>query len=356
MIVSLKGVLRFADPDAAWWKDPRPMRELLAALEKAGLRSRLKLAGKDGAALAAKKDLAAWSTTWEAGDSYVLSADKKSSPARTQLYLTPKPGTLKLWLTLGPADADPRRQTLLDTFADLSRALHERMGCGLFHFVVDLETDYARAWGPRMAGNWWVGVVMMIVDPKTDADAYDRKAAKREVDSVLRARLPRGATREKLDDLIVFRFVPDLTDDAAIDRARAVQDQWICSVVGSEVSPFWNEQGDEMVLLLSAKPHPPATLYDTSTRHAYKAMFEAKDAEVVKAERWVMAGQLPDGTPIDGVSIVLTSRKSAIAAAKRVRAKGMRVLYTDSSGTFWDPFPPGIKRSPRRSTARTRTR
>ena len=345
MIVSLKGVLRFAQSDAEWWKDPRPMREIAAALDRFDLRAGMKLAGKPTGTLRSKKDLGAWSKTWKPGDWYVLAAEKNGSPGRTELQLIAWPGALKLQLTLGPSDADPRRKTLLETLAGFTRDLHERLRCGLFHFVVDLESDYRRPGPPRDAGDWWVGVVSMVVDPKMDvAGAYDREQAAREVERVLHAPLPKGAARSKLGDLVEIRFVPDLTDEGAVDRARASQDRWITSLVGSEVSPFWNEQGDEMIVLIAAEKRPPLTLYDASTRHGFKAMFEAKDAEIAKLERWLRAKELPDGTPIDGISIVFTTRKGALAAAKRVSKRGLCVLYTDKTGTFWDPFPSGIER------------
>jgi len=338
MRVTFKGTLHFSPPHTEWWRDPTRMREVFAALDRAGLSFGMHHASKETGKLSPKKDLVAWSTRWKSDTGYVVCAGREPSPQTTELRLVPEREWLAVRLTIAAADAESRRATLIDSFVAFARDLHERIGAGQWHVDGDLESDYTRPGPPRSAGNWPVGVFLMIVDPDAILDIEDdREAATRDLERVTNASLPRGATREQVDDLTVLRFVHDLTDEPAVNRARAAQDQWITSIVASEIGAFWNAQGDEIVLLVAAAPHPPLTLYDSSHRHGYKAMFEADDAALDEAAGWLRAKQLPDGTPLAGMSIVLTTRDGALQAADRVRARGMRLLYTDTKGRFWEP-------------------
>lgn len=261
------------------------------------------------------------------------------------------PNYLRLRLSVGPDDVKACAATLLDAMiafaaelraSDLAGGVRFARGCS----IKPTDENYARPRPPRQLRGWDNGAIVAFADREWYVSAIGEPDAAEELGRILAAPLPRGATREEHGAMVVFRFVRDLTDPAAVVAARSAYQMWIEKLVPGDVAAGWNEAGDVQILIAAPERHPPLTFYDRTDQHGYKAIFATPDGvgleELEQAASWIKAKRLPDGTPVSGISVIVPTRDAAIGLRERAGALGFsRLLYADNSGQLWNPFPPG---------------
>jgi hypothetical protein len=167
------------------------------------------------------------------------------------------------------------------------------------------------------------------------------------LEKLLQAPLPPGATREIRDDLVIFRWVDDLNDPRRVSEALVAQQKWLVDVLNPPVDSSYNELGDQLTDVTSRVESSYLTFEDGFTSQGFKAMVVHPDGSVDEdtldeLATWNKAGKLPDGSELNGVSLILPNRESALRIHPLAEARGIpRVLYLDDENRLWDPVPPG---------------
>jgi hypothetical protein len=168
----------------------------------------------------------------------------------------------------------------------------------------------------------------------------------KELDRLLKAKLPPSATVEKQGDLIFFNWTSagDLADEKKLKKRLIERDRFLAEELNAPIAGGRNEFGDEEVPTAILSGHPPLTFYDEFSKSGYKAVVVDKkgkgaDEEIGKLAEWVKAGKLPDKTPVESAGIIVPGREQALAVRKRAQAAGIEdVFYVDNDGRWWNPF------------------
>ena len=168
-----------------------------------------------------------------------------------------------------------------------------------------------------------------------------------DLEKLLAAPLPLGGRKEERGGLVAFRWADKLTNEKKLAVGRSLQEQWLTSVLDLPIDGSYNELGDYLVAPAGGE-HPPLTFYTPASALGYKAVMVDTDGRMgektsVEMTGWIKARELPDGTPLHSLDLIVPSRTAALRIYERAKAMGVsRVLYTDDSGRFWDPHPPGL--------------
>jgi hypothetical protein len=166
---------------------------------------------------------------------------------------------------------------------------------------------YPRTRPMRLAGR----PLSSVVDVLDRAAAGNGPGWPRETTAMIDAALPSPVAHTEHGSVVVMRWIEDPSDWRAFADACSRHEQWLLSVLPSQLAPGWNEQGDVEIV------DDPKTL------------------DVLDV------ASLPKRAH-PGVTLVAGSREHALALVQRVKAAGFaRVAYRDESGRLWDPDPPG---------------
>lgn len=240
-------VLGFPAAPAEWWRDGSVFMALCKLLREHRLWfgfHNVGLAGDPLARITGDARLGNWSTTWEPKTTYRLAP--VPTRADSWLDLDPRDHHLRMYLRLAAKIVEPRRRDLLDSLvAWLGAVRRSSAGGGVRVQRGDVTVD---AEGPqpllRRARAWNTGSMMDVIDRDTYAAVvasnyfHQRYATEDEGEAeltrILAAPVPAGTVRLEDGPLIVWKHVADLTDAAAIDRARTAQQAWIAGLVPTE--------------------------------------------------------------------------------------------------------------------------
>jgi hypothetical protein len=348
-----RGTARSTSP---WWRDGKLIQIVLEALARRDLWLDFgQHAPPRGASttFASRPDLLREAPAWSSG-SHVLSADPKGNPGRSYVALGLQRGAFDLFLAVIGDDMASRRSTLLQSLVDFTvdvcAALGDGWTLGFANGAWAVDFDYPRERPPREFGDWVIGALLNVVQLSawTAEDAEeDRRATGKRLSEA--SRLPAGARREERGTLSFFRWVPHLGDDARTAAALASQERWTAKTLDPPIANGWNEQGDQRLWMVTASKREDVSLYDTAEEHGYLVVAARDDGStdpkaLARAAQWGKAGKLPDGTPLAGIGLIVTSRKAAVALFQKGLPDGVQdVLFTSDDGsTFWNPFPPGL--------------
>jgi hypothetical protein len=168
----------------------------------------------------------------------------------------------------------------------------------------------------------------------------------KELDRLMKAKLPPSARVEKKGDLVFFYWASseDLADEKRMKKRLAEKDRFLAAELNAPIAEGRNESGDEEVPTEILSEHPPLTFYDELSQIGYKAVVINKkgkgaDGEIAKLAKWLKEGKLPDETPILSVGIIVPGREEAVAVRQRAKKAGIdRVFYVDNDGRWWNPF------------------
>ncbi len=239
-------LLGFPAVAAPWWRDGAIAPALFDTLRAHNLWLGFDRAGRAGAELesVSADELGAWSTGWAARGTYRIG---RSDDAPTYLHLHPAQG-LRLYYKISAAAVAARATTLLDDVVAWLGAVRRSDiagGVRIRRAGVIPDADYPSP-GPSLEARAWdLGTVLDAIDREAYAgevaaqyfaERYARlDEGEAELARLLAAPAPPGSVRVDDGPLVMWKHVADLTDAAAVERARVAQHAWITNLV--EVAP-----------------------------------------------------------------------------------------------------------------------
>lgn len=242
------------------------------------------------------------------------------------------------------------RKTWIDQIISGVTALHSALKPqAWFDSPLNLSVEgfeYPRPRPPRTDPQFGAGVLVDFVSLPFYQECNRKRLS--DVSELLSAPLPEGAQRSEQDDLLVIRWIQDLTDEDCIAQRLSLREQWLNPLIHPPVAPFYNQHGDREIILFGGEKLPPLTFYDRDQHTGYKALYVAPDGtpdeeEFTRITSYLAEHRLPDGTPLEKLFLIVPSRLSALSINARARKLGVSaVYYPDDTGTWYDPFPPGL--------------
>jgi hypothetical protein len=335
-----------------WWAEPRHLEQVFRSAREAGLwpDAAHYRRGSDAPPqeVESAERLLDESATWESATHYVQSGADDEPPASLDLEI--EPGSLELRYRLDESGVEALAATavarLIEFTSSVHEALHEAATFGPRLLIELYDLPYRRVRPPRYMYPWGQGSAANFICRKSFENSEVGTA--QDLERIVRAPMPAGTERSERGDLIILRWVKDLTDPADVARRRSLQEQWFANVLNLRPDSGYNRHGDRVVTALAQEPKPPLTFYDSSSETGYKAVALAPDGSTdeelfAEMEEWIDAGRLPDGTPLSQLNLILPSREAALRLRARASAAGFgAVLYIDEEGALWDPSPPGL--------------
>ncbi len=330
----------------SWWEDPGRLTTVVEAVQASGLCD-LGAGVLDGepASFDEPADVAAAATGWKPGEIHKLGCGAPDRP-HGELEVSLLRGALALRLVWNEGYVAERGASLVDDAIALAVRLKEELEAARFGPAAAVEVlgaSYPRPRPPRLRRYVALGAAASIVD----LDYFEAQPAlPDEIATLLDADLPSWVERSEHGRLVVFRWVDGLGDRDAVAEQRSRQEVWFTGIAELPRDPAYNEAGDYLMTPMGLAEHPDATYYDAGAETAYQTAVpaggELPDDVAAEAESWLSAGQLPDGSPVRAVQLILPSRDAALAVREQAIALGVaQTLYIDDTGTLWDPFPAG---------------
>jgi hypothetical protein len=350
------------DGESEWWHDPALLGRIVVSLKRRGLWLDFAYVGKEGATLdrfASVDEVLEASTRW-LDRPYVLHTHGEGGIERafegSYVSFSLGGGDARVQLNVAPPALDARRPTLLDDLVHFVCDVHDALdGYGRIGPQAVVEQHgvrYPNVRPPR--------VVELPFAEGSLLEAYDlryfeqnRRKSTGNVAKLLAAAPPDGCLRIEHRGLVVFRWAAHLADDAEIAAGCAREERFLADVLEPPILRSFDAAGNMRAVGLRTRldPHPPLTVYDSNERTGYKAIVADESGNVDRHEwatlaGWARAKQLPDGTPIDALRVIVPSRAAALALHPRAAADGIdAVLFSDSEGVWWNPSPPGLWQS-----------
>ena len=342
-----------ADTEDASWPDAVAVAALLRAVEASGLWLQFGYWGRSGdrkpSPVTSLDALIETIPTWRERASYTVGPDASGSRDASYFEITKRQGLIAPVLVVAGADLQTRASSLLHDAESLivawNAALRGRAQLQLRAGVTPDPGWEPDARPPRALDLWSTSALLDVVSVEAPVQAKRNgdDATSAGFAQALQAPMPTGTERVERDDVIVFRWMADLRDDATVRRALGIRYDWLVKALNAPPERGWNAAGDKQISLGSTAAHPPLVRYDAQRRIGYLPIVATDDGDVDeevlgRAAEWVRAGKLPDGTPLAELRLVAPVREAALALRPRARALGMpTVLYVTSDGAFWNP-------------------
>lgn len=348
--------------EKTWFKDKKYLGAVVEALAEQPLFGDLTVAGrwdrtKPFESLAQAKSLVA---IGRAVDTSLESPTKDDATSDLRVVLQPRAEAFSLLIFCKGAVLAKHRKTILEQFVALSIRVREALAD-----VAGIFTGYATPWfAPLSTGDWVYprprpprthpGVPIHSVVDVIDLRFHTSKHPEVEPEparALATAKAPTAVRRHAKDDLVVIQWAKDATL-AELQRAASEHEVWFSAQVETLLDDGFNELGDRIEKARNAQPAPPLTLYSPKWRVGYKTVVVFPDGSVDKsawnaAKKVVKTKATEDGSLVDEVMIIVPKRDLVFVVAERAKEAGFAaVLYPGDDGTFWNPDPPGLWRTP----------
>lgn len=335
--------LHFPKEVEPWWQHPFWLPDILRVVAEAGLGIELRYLDEEP--VESLDWLLIDCVSWDGGVHALASSP--DSDAEATLHLTLLSNRMRLLLGLKPRllakVADPLGR-LVDLIARLREVLGPEIQMGHSLVVRASGVEFPRPRPPRAAEGAPLGALVEVLSRSYYQGHED--ASREELAKLLAAPLPVGASREEREDLIIFRFAASL-EPAELRLGCSRHYRWRAAAIELPIAPGYNLQGDHVEARVGLVPHEPLTYYDPDLAHGYKATVVGAGGQVdeelfAEMAAWLKAGQLPDGTPLRALHLIVQSRMGALWVRPRASQVGIAdVLYIGENNQLWDPFPPG---------------
>jgi len=340
-----------------WLADQATVKALVDGLLSVPLFESVTLARVDDDDLA-EVDHAQAATMVATGDE--LMADLQDRDVRNTdlaINLDLRPSRAEVRINVSGAELARHRDRALDdliTAAQQSwQALHGVAGLNVGYIRVDAaarELEYPKPRPPRESNLYPTRTIVELIDRAYHATGH-AFARPTDPEALTVPAPPAPAQVTETDDLVTVRWAKTLDEDEVL-AAASDHDAWIADRLKLDLQPGFNELGDQREERGDAEARPPLTLYDTDNEVGYKAVLVLPDGSV-EQDAWdeaaaiATAHQLPDGTPVKYLRLVVPLREHVFPLRERAKQAGFdTVVYPDDDGQFWDPDPPGAWRSP----------
>jgi hypothetical protein len=333
-----------------WWTDSSTLAKILDVLREQDLWFDFRFFGIEAGKLdpfTTIEEVLAASSSWT-NRSYVLHSQREggfeTAFGSPYISFNLKGGELWLQLMVNGSALDNCKATLIENIANflaqvhvslkgtarISKAFVEQQGLRYPH-LRPLRNDY----------DWKFGHLIDAVDPVCGEQF---PGLRNEVEKIVSASAPQAVKRIQQDSLVIFCWVDNLLDDAVVSQGCKIQERFLIETIAPPILGSLNALGD-LQISVNTVAHDPLTAYDASKQIGYCALIADNDGGVNGKEwgeisEWAKTGQLPDGTMLSEVRIIVPYRSAAIALYDRAKANGIaKVLYVDEKGAWWDPFP-----------------
>jgi hypothetical protein len=333
----------------SWWRtDPSPLARFWSCLNDQRLLDDFRYYARPGTRRATRlesiEQLVEQSTSWRAGHGWLSATRELTRDAFLDIELL----STQLVFTLGYGGPylDRQRDVLLDRYIDavrcLHRALHSEALFGPSLSVSVLNVAYARPRPPRHHQHFGHGDLVDVFC----LDFHNRRSWGRpeEVQRLLTAPLPEGASRQDDGDLAIVRWADNLEDEAEVARRLSIQDQWLTSLLQPPLAPWFDERGDHQIMSFPGSRDVLLTSYASENGNGYLEVNTDASGEsrLDEALGWLADKRLPDGRPLNGLYVIAPDRETAIRLHDRTQAgRPTAIYYPKPDGYWWDPFPPG---------------
>lgn len=345
--------IEFKTPAPGWWREPRWLATLLEGLRVARLLERFGSYKPPRARrrrpLVSLDELVQESVNWRAGVCQLNEqAQNPDAGVRADLEINDQGFGILLSSPLDDASNPPTN--MLDQLITFVISVHASFSpvawFGPTANVSARGIDFRRLRPPRMHPQF--GMANLLDFFCREFHTQHPWGSPDEFEKLSHAPLPAGVLRWEADDLLILRWVEDLTDVQKVAERLTLHEQWFARVLKPPVHPLYNELGDYELVPMGAKPHPPLTLYEADHQRGYQAVFVQPDGRADEEalrdmHAWVQARSLPDGTPLRELYLIAPNREGAIRLRDRTMQIGAKAVYYPGEGNTWfDPFPPGL--------------
>ena len=196
-----------------------------------------------------------------------------------------------------------------------------------------------------------VGSVMEWLDTSASPTVHSPPSQVRE--QLSQAELPAMAMRCQYDEAISFLQWGPFDDEKSLLETLACRLNWLQAQIETKPESGFHSYGDVPHSLNNlVVEHRPLGGYDTFTKVGYKKAVKKDgslhEKRLLLIRGWMEAGELPDGTALEGLWMVASDRPRALLLHQRLKEVGATgvLWYEEATDTFWDIDPPGNWLSP----------
>lgn len=171
------------------------------------------------------------------------------------------------------------------------------------------------------------------------------------------AKLPTFAKYEKLGHFHVITWINDLSNKAKIAQCLTERNKWLHTHIPLTRDTRFNELGDGEAedVYVGMDTHSCLTYYAESYNDDFETIYMgfqsvqvmpdgSTDASLLQnLSTWVKQKKLPDGSPVDTISVIAQDRNAALLILDKAQKLGLdNVLYMDDDEKFWAINPSGL--------------
>ncbi len=299
-------------------------------------------------------------------ENYLLNADAKNYRAKKLSF--DKSGKSYLSLTLNPQEIS------LIMSIDFSETVDEKLLHGLQEFLLEFlmvlpevsnighevqlsvpEVSFHKIRPTYTIARcrWIHNSILDIIDERHLAQDQAEQAAV--VKAI--ANLPPFVEYKKEGHFHVLTWINDLSDETIVAQCLTERNKWLHRYIPLKLDSWYNELGDGKTedVYLGMDTHPFLTYYSESYDEDFEVTYLGFQSVVVLPDGntdmallqnlsvWVKQKKLPDGSPIDNISLIIQDRESALLILDKAKELGLdQVLYMDDHEQFWAVNPPGL--------------
>ena len=340
-----------------WWDDPGVWNILRGCIEQAGWWADFRYEsahGTENFSPIASLDQAfeAWPGKGVGSRTFSVSNGRAALSHFLSIRTTVSGFSVMLAWELGrePGNPDDWRKTWINQVIAGVTAIHAALSPrAWFDSPLNLSVEgfeYPRPRPPRSDPQFGSGVLVDFISLPFH-QGYDRKRLD-DVSKLRSASLPGTAQRVEQGELLVIRWIQLLSDKDRIAESLSIREQWINPLINPPVAPFYNQYGDREIIFLGGEKRSPLTYYDPAQQAGYQTLYVAPDGSIDEAGfnsliSYLAAHQLPDGSPLEKLFLIVPSRPQALSIYPRAAKLGVSaVYYPDETGAWYDPFSPGL--------------
>jgi hypothetical protein len=345
-----------------WWsyKDGIMVKQFLNLVSKSEFIEIAKYYGIDGSSRKKKINKSIYdffesSKKWKPIQSYAL-AMYKDEPSDSFSFRI-DPGYCQFKIAINESIGENFYETFLDKTLKFVYDLYDLWKDEIVFFrgssICCPGITYLRQFPPREISNWGKHDIVEIIDKRFYYKHLERRPDLKEfykvedMEKLISAPLPYGVERFEHGDLVILRWVRDLTDESKIAHQLMLHEKWLCDNIDFPIESGYNEFGDKKIGPIQGEYNrPPLTIYRPTSGIGYKTLLVNPDGtidnEVVEElKKIISTKQLPDGTEVKKVRTISPDRKTAVELRDRLQDVGIeKFLYVDNEKSLWDPFAP----------------
>ena len=288
------------------------------------------------------------SESWK-NRSYILASDNTPRPLAS-IVIHPYSGSIQLQISIREPSDGLSKEHILDDFISFTQLVFQTFQdltmIGPTIGITVQGIDYPRPKPPQLDHVWESGQVVNFISTKFHNQSEDGRAE--QVRILKKTKLPAIVKKTELGDLLIYKWVDNLTDTNEISQALSTHDLWFSKTLKLPINYSYNELGDEHEMSEILEDHKYLTFYNSFTGFGYKGVVLNPDGSMPKdvlkkIQSWTEKQLTPDGSVLKELILIAPDRESALIIAEIFEnIGGNKVVYVDDNDRWWNPNPPGI--------------